>query len=144
MGNNFQISHSPDEHNHYFPSVEMKNGKIYTVWNSTSDSIWANMMEFADTNVQNIKTPNNYILFQNYPNPFNSATTINFSIPNPTFISLKIYNLRESLIETLIKEQRQTGEYQVQWNTENPTSGIYLYRLEAGQYVETRKMLLVE
>ena len=83
-------------------------------------------------------------LSYNYPNPFNASTMINFSIPNPALVSLKIYDLHGRFIDTLLEEHRQAGDYQVQWNPQNLPSGIYLYRLEAGEYVETRKMLFIE
>jgi hypothetical protein len=143
IGGNFQISQLPEEHSHYFPSVDMRNGNVYTVWNSTSDSIWANSIDFTNPPaMNNILT--SYILNQNYPNPFNSSTTIKFSIPNSSFVSLTIFDLRGRLIDTLTEKQCEAEEYEFQWNPQSLPSGIYLYRLEAGEYVETRKMLLVE
>ena len=81
-------------------------------------------------------------LMQNYPNPFNASTTISFAIPNPTVISLKIYDHLGREIETLIEEYRQAGEFTVQWIAENLPSGIYLYRLEVGEHIETRKLVI--
>ena len=87
-------------------------------------------------------SPSTFSLAQNYPNPFNPSTTIKFSISKSIFISLKIYNLLGKEVETLINEYRHAGEYKVKWYAEDFPSGMYLYRLEAGDYVETKKLIL--
>ncbi len=81
-------------------------------------------------------------LGQNYPNPFNPSTTIQFHLPKPIFVSIKIYDLLGKEVETLISEYRHAGEYKVEWNPVGFPSGMYLYRLEAGDFVETRKLIL--
>jgi hypothetical protein len=85
--------------------------------------------------------PDRFELSQNYPNPFNPSTQIRFSLPRACFVSLKICDLLGKEIETLLNEQKQPGEYTVQWIPEDLPSGIYLCRLRAGDYVETRKMI---
>ncbi len=85
-----------------------------------------------------------YEIYQNYPNPFNPTTTINFAIPKSSLVTLKIYNLLGKEIETLINEQRQAGEYKINWAPLNLPSGIYLYRLQAGDFDETRKLMLLK
>ena len=87
-------------------------------------------------------TPSRCQLYQNYPNPFNPSTTIRFHLQKPVFVTLKVYDLMSKEIETLVEEPRGVGEYEVRWDTEGLPSGIYLYRLEAGDYVETRKLIL--
>jgi len=86
--------------------------------------------------------PTQFEIAQNYPNPFNPTTTFRFKMPKSTFVTLKIYNLLGTEIETLIHEYRQAGEYEITWYTNNLPSGIYLYCLEAGEFVETKKMIL--
>ncbi len=99
--------------------------------------------------------PRAYSLGQNFPNPFNPSTTIRFAIParngveNAVPTRLSIYNLRGQLVKTMVDEEMNPGEYSVQWNGMNekdePTgSGIYLYRLEAGDFNSTRKMVIVK
>lgn len=82
-------------------------------------------------------------LSQNYPNPFNPSTTISYSIPKEQFVTLKIYNSIGQLISTLINENKPAGEYQINFDAEKYSSGIYFYRLTAGNYSSTRKMILL-
>jgi parallel beta-helix repeat protein len=89
-----------------------------------------------------------FALHQNFPNPFNPTTTIPYALPNPAQVTLNIYNLRGEKIATLVNQQKSPGHYTVEWDGRDRTghpvaSGIYLYRIEAGQFVMTRKMLFV-
>ena len=86
--------------------------------------------------------PVSFELDQNYPNPFNPSTTIHFTLPKPCVVSLKIYDLLGNEIVVLISGQKQSGEYTVEWTAKDLPCGIYLYRLEAGDIVETKKMIL--
>jgi flagellar hook assembly protein FlgD len=93
--------------------------------------------------------PNSYVLSQNYPNPFNSATTINYQLPEDVHVLIKIYNARGEEIRTLVDEYKTASYYSVQWNGRDNygnevSSGIYLYRIFAGNHVYTRKMVFVE
>ena len=83
-----------------------------------------------------------YSLKQNYPNPFNPATKIHFNLPEPDHVTLNVYNLSGQLIEVLVNEHRKSGEYEVIWTAEGLPSGIYFYRLQVGDYSETRKLIL--
>ena len=91
-----------------------------------------------------IETPTNYILNQNYPNPFNPSTTISFSLPNKEFVTLKIYDALGKEITTLVNEELNAGSYKNDWNAGNLSSGIYFYRLQAGKYSETKKLILLK
>jgi glycosidase len=93
--------------------------------------------------------PDNYNLFQNYPNPFNPSTTIRYSIVEPGNVSIKIYDVLGREIKTLVNEVKTAGTYSSTWNGDNDfgnkvSSGIYLFRMEAGLFVETRKMILLK
>ncbi|MCJ7812451.1 T9SS type A sorting domain-containing protein, partial [bacterium] len=83
-----------------------------------------------------------FSLSQNYPNPFNPSTIIRFSLPKSLLVSLKVYNFHGKEVNTLISEYRHAGKYEVKWNAEDFPSGIYLYRIETEDYVETRKLIL--
>ncbi len=83
-----------------------------------------------------------FSLSQNYPNPFNPITTIRYQIAEPGFVSLKIYDLLGKEITTLVNEKKASGEYTVEWNGKGLPSGIYLYQLKAGEFTETRKLVL--
>jgi hypothetical protein len=85
-----------------------------------------------------------YTLAQNYPNPFNPMTTIQYSLANTGNVSLKIYDILGREVATLVNGRQAAGEYTVQFNAANLASGIYFYRLQAGDFVQTKKMMLVK
>ncbi|MBN1481925.1 T9SS C-terminal target domain-containing protein [candidate division KSB1 bacterium] len=85
-----------------------------------------------------------FSLEQNYPNPFNAATTIQFSFPKSSFVTLKIYNTIGKEIRTLISEKMEKGEHNIIWNANNLTSGIYYYRLNVDDIIETKKLILLK
>jgi hypothetical protein len=87
--------------------------------------------------------PTQYVLEQNYPNPFNPATRIIFYIPGNQLVTLKIFDLLGREIAVLINEQRQTGVHSVNWNASGFPSGVYFYRLQAGSFTETKKLVLL-
>jgi hypothetical protein len=83
-------------------------------------------------------------LEQNYPNPFNSVTTIEFSLSQAGTVKLTIFNALGHLVETLVSEQLPAGSFQVTWDAGRYSSGIYFYRLQSGNYFETRKMIFMK
>lgn len=84
-----------------------------------------------------------YFLYQNYPNPFNPSTNIAFTILHPGFVTLKVYDILGNEIQTLVNEEKPTGEYKIRFDGSNLAAGIYLYILRAGSFIETRKMVLL-
>ena len=90
------------------------------------------------------KVPAEFLLSQNYPNPFNSSSVIKYSIPKSSQITLKIFNTLGEEIETLINEEKPVGTYEVNWNAADLPSGVYFYKITAGNYIATRKMLLLK
>ena len=88
--------------------------------------------------------PNDYKLMQNYPNPFNPTTTINYSIPEKGNVALEIYNSLGEKVSTLVDGFKQGGSHQVTFDGADLNSGTYFYRIRAGSFVETRKMLLIK
>jgi predicted esterase len=98
-----------------------------------------------------ITSQNSYILNQNYPNPFNPTTKIKYSIPaslNPskggTLVQLKVYDILGREIETLVNEEKPAGVYEINWNAANLSSGVYFYQLKAGEYINTKKMVILK
>jgi hypothetical protein len=92
---------------------------------------------------QTAELPNGYSLSQNYPNPFNPSTTIKYSVPERSRVTLTIYGILGNEIETLINEEKEAGSYAVTWSNQRLATGVYFYRLTAGKYTQTRKMMLV-
>jgi hypothetical protein len=90
------------------------------------------------------ETPLTFTLDQNYPNPFNYTTMINYQLPMNSKVELSIYNLLGQKITTLVSEWQPVGIYKVEWHADDFASGLYLYRLQAGMYIATRKMILIK
>lgn len=91
----------------------------------------------------NAGIPSRYSLSQNYPNPFNPTTTISFSLPTKSFVSMEVFDLLGRKVTTLVSDELPAGNYSRQWNAANMSSGVYFYRLQAGTYSETMKLLLL-
>jgi hypothetical protein len=88
--------------------------------------------------------PVEYSLLQNYPNPFNPSTTIGYSLAKESFVQLKIYDVLGREIKTLIDEKESVGTYNVHFDASDLNSGIYFYRIAAGGFVESKKMILLK
>jgi hypothetical protein len=84
-----------------------------------------------------------YSLEQNYPNPFNPETVIKYSIPNNGRVVIKIFNVLGKEIKTLVNEIKEAGSYEITFNAEDLSSGVYFYKLESGEYLKIRKMILL-
>lgn len=102
---------------------------------------------FAYSNIVevDITAPLNFELAQNYPNPFNPATVIEYSIASPTNVTLTVFTILGEQVAVLVNNQfTEAGKYSVQFNAANLASGAYIYRLQAGEFVSTKKMLLTK
>src|SRR5208283_3788289 len=88
--------------------------------------------------------PKAYRLQQNYPNPFNPTTTISFDIPSLSFVSLKVFDILGREVSTIISGAMQAGSYTRQWNASAFASGVYFYRLQAGSFVQTKKLVVLK
>ena len=94
-------------------------------------------------------TPNSFSLAQNYPNPFNPTTKISYSIPESESVKLAVYNINGQLIKTLVNGQKDAGSYNALWNGKDESgnsvsSGVYFYRIKAGDFTAAKRMLLVK
>jgi photosystem II stability/assembly factor-like uncharacterized protein len=89
-------------------------------------------------------TPSRFVLYQNYPNPFNPTTVINYQLEAESFVSLKVYDVLGREVETLVSERQTAGSHSVTFNAANLPTGVYFYRLEAGTYRDTKKLLLLK
>jgi photosystem II stability/assembly factor-like uncharacterized protein len=88
--------------------------------------------------------PSGYSLSQNYPNPFNPSTTFSYSVPQPSKVVIKVYDILGNEIAILMDEEKSIGTYELTWNAANLSSGVYFYQLRAGDYVNTKKMILLK
>jgi photosystem II stability/assembly factor-like uncharacterized protein len=88
--------------------------------------------------------PKSFSIAQNYPNPFNPTTSIKFDIPKSSFVKISIYDISGKEVATLVNEQLQPGTYETDWNASAFSSGVYFYKILAGNYTETKRMLLIK
>ena len=112
--------------------------------NGTADYIIAVIRaeESFGNNGNKNTAPAAFSLDQNYPNPFNPSTAIEYTLPENSFVSLKIYNMLGQETAVLINKEQNAGHYITFWNAFNACSGVYFYKLTAGNYTQTKKMLL--
>ncbi len=94
--------------------------------------------------VEEILSPNRISLNQNYPNPFNPSTKIRYSTPTSEFVTLKVYDVLGKEVATLVNEEKATGSYEVSFDAAGLSSGMYFYKLQTDNFVETKKMLLLK
>jgi endoglucanase len=105
-----------------------------------------NYINLTTTEVQSSNAqalPATFSLLQNFPNPFNPSTTIAFTLPSKSFVTLKVYDLIGREIATLVSEELSAGTYSKQWNAATMSSGMYVYQMHAGTYTETKKLVLL-
>jgi hypothetical protein len=134
-------------------TAEMHQSSSYGGWNfstvwSISPSVnngYPYLMANVMTSVEAaIGTPRAFSLLQNFPNPFNPTTTISFYLPSKSFVSLTVFDMVGRKIATILSEEMSPGTYSRQWNAAKLSSGIYFYRLQAGTYIETKKLVLLK
>jgi hypothetical protein len=97
-----------------------------------------------DENGEEVSVVSDFNLEQNYPNPFNPSTTIKFSVATNEFVTLKVYDVLGNEVTTLVNEQRAPGTYEVRFDAGSLASGMYVYKLQAGNFTQTRKLLLMK
>jgi photosystem II stability/assembly factor-like uncharacterized protein len=110
----------------------------------TNSGVWRRPLAEMTTSV-NLDfpiMPSEYALGQNYPNPFNPSTTIPFSIPSETFVSLKVFDVLGKEVAIIVSKEMSKGSYNQQWRADNLSSGIYIYRLRTASYTRARKFVL--
>jgi hypothetical protein len=90
-----------------------------------------------------ISSPDIFNLAQNYPNPFNPTTNIQYALRSGQFVSLKVYDVLGNEVATVVNEEKPAGIYEVNYNAANLPSGVYLYQLKAGEFIKTKKMILL-
>ena len=126
-------------------AVSASDGGTLLLIETTTDGILSYKIEGPASVKATTETEvSHYALFQNYPNPFNPSTEIRFSISRLSMVTLKIYDLLGREVATLVNEERPAGNYGLKWDASNMPSGIYFYQLQAGAFVQTKKLVLVK
>ncbi len=97
----------------------------------------------VDVEVDTALIPNKFELSQNYPNPFNPSTRIKYQVAINSQVSLKVYDVLGDEVATLVNEEKPAGSYEVEFDASHLSSGVYFYKLQAGSFVETRKIILL-
>ena len=108
------------------------------VWTIIKDNPLTGVNETASN------TPSNYELNQNYPNPFNPTTNISYSIPKTSKVTLKVFDILGREVQTLINKEQTPGHYTVTFNAQNLASGVYFYQINAGSFIQTKKLMLLK
>ncbi len=129
--------------------ISSTSNKIYPFWfdNKTGTmQAWTCAIDFSVTGVgnNNNNVPDNYSLKQNYPNPFNPNTNIKFDVPKAGHVKLTVFDMLGNQVELLVNNEMQAGSYSSDFHANNLASGVYFYRLEAGDFVQTKKMMLTK
>jgi hypothetical protein len=124
-------------------------GDVVTIWakNSNSGNPMALQIQIpmnGTTGVNGNGLVTEYSLLQNFPNPFNPSTTIRFTIPERAFVTLKVYNILGEVAANLVNENLNQGTYSINFDASNLPSGVYLYKIEANDFLQVNKMLLVK
>jgi hypothetical protein len=115
-------------------------------WCTSDDGLIGHTTSGGSTAVSEgkIMRPTSFSLEQNYPNPFNPATNIAFTLPAKSFVSLKIFDVIGREIATVVSEELSSGPHAYTWNAGALGSGVYFYRLQAGSFIETKKLILIK
>lgn len=131
--------------------VDLNALQATTDQNNPEDKSSRNRQELKNQHqdANSVDIPDRLLLSGNYPNPFNPTTRIDYQLPNDGFVSLKVYNMIGQLIKTLVNERQSTGSYSIVWDgtdqsSESVSSGTYIYQIQAGDFVQTRKMVLMK
>jgi len=135
-------------HDWIVPNITTDSGRVQVVQdNATGQDYSAASGNFtinAATGInEDMNHTVNFILFSAYPNPFNPATTIEFTLPQASEVTLKIFNILGEEVATLLSASLLAGSHSAKWDASKFPSGVYFYRLEAQDYIETRKIILV-
>ncbi|HVO74282.1 MAG TPA: T9SS type A sorting domain-containing protein [Ignavibacteriaceae bacterium] len=124
---------------------EIFTGRMQGTNNILQTGFWSVGLFITDVNNKSVsEIPKTFELLQNFPNPFNPTTTIRFQTPNKEFVSLRIYDLLGKEVTTLVNEEKPAGSYKVTWNAHGLSSGVYFYRLKAGNFAAIKKLVLLK
>jgi hypothetical protein len=115
--------------------------RAYNIGGASGNS---NIISVTITDVENTSSPISYRLYQSYPNPFNPSTKIKYDLPQSSFVAIKVYDITGKEVKSLVNVQETIGYHEVVFNADDLPSGVYFYRLIAGNYSEVKKMILMK
>ena len=152
-GNDWVIKNSGTSQN--LSSIKMQNeltgvsvGENIILKTTDGGNTWFQKQVVTNVVSKKNNDVNNFELFQNYPNPFNPTTKIKYKLPEINFVTIKVYDILGNEITTLVNDEKPADNYEVEFSATgggiNLTSGIYLYQIKAGNYSETKKMILLK
>jgi len=156
VGTSGVILHTTDGGENWFREGEgLSNEMLYGIWVVSPQEVYVTgndrtILKYGLlTGVEQQPTqPTEFMLEQNYPNPFNPSTRIQYTIGSRQFVQLKVYDVLGNEIATLVNDEKEPGIYETEFNPassiKNPTSGIYFYKLTAGDFIQTKKMILMK
>ena len=141
----YPLNDNPDYHGCWGAYPFTQNGMVF----ASDMEGYLTVLQFTETNTSVFvgepeQIPNKVVLHQNYPNPFNPTTTIEFSIPQTEFVTVKVYNIVGHEITTLINDELSTGNHSIQWDGSHQLSGVYFVQIESSGFAQTRKMVLLK
>ena len=135
----------------FLPSAKLENGtKYYWRVKASGDggeSEWSETFTFYipfSVSIEHEGVPDKFSLSQNYPNPFNPSTQVNYALPQASYVKLKVINTLGQQVATLVDERKSAGNYSITFNASGLSSGFYFYSIEAGDFRQTKKMLLIK
>ncbi len=150
---NFKVSESPfipDSQIFFgdYINIAARNGLVYPIWtrmDGFSLSVWMAIIDMTVgvELVEEHEVNDDFALLQNYPNPFNPVTTLSLRLAKSALVNLSIYNIKGHLIRTLVNEQRSAGSHSVSWNAAGVSSGIYFYKITAGDFSAVKKCTIL-
>lgn len=157
MGDIFQITESP-KNRLYMQDLEIQDNRMFILWRtehpvSRQSVIMAKVMAFMEPQGtspdKEYALPRKYALYQNYPNPFNPETTIQFDLPQKSRVSIKIYDVTGRLVKQLVNRDYPAGPHKISWDGKDEasqmvSSGNYFYKINAGTFTESKKMILLK
>jgi hypothetical protein len=133
---------------HVFPFVNQGTASVKMVIGSIANPLENKTYNFTAhanvTSINNIAAPDGYHLAQNYPNPFNPSTVINYSIARGGQVTLKLYNIAGQEIASFINEHKEAGSYNYEFNSKSFPSGVYFYKIQSGDFMSVKKMILIK
>jgi hypothetical protein len=129
---------------YYVLSLGSDNQYIFA--GTSASCIWRRPLSqvVTDMDAELITQPSEFTLEQNYPNPFNPSTSIHYAIGTRQFVQLKVYDVLGNEIATLVEEFKPAGSYEIDFNASQLSSGLYMYKLKAGEFISTKKMILIK